>query len=169
MSNNSVTTQTNSNRDNRNEWRVKDILLRVFILLLATLFILTTLPVAAAGETKPVKQSGAFNIGPTTGQVVGVVAGGIAAIVVITVLVYYGFHHGNSIRGCATATSGGLEMVNEGDQLPYTLTGDVAGINAGQRLRISGKKIKGDATYRKFVIQKVKKDYGPCVANSSTP
>jgi len=57
-------------------------------------------------------------------------------------------------------------MVNEGDQQTYALTGDVDGIKAGNRVRLSGNKKKAD---KKFVVTKLAKDYGPCKAQATTP
>jgi hypothetical protein len=165
----SALTPAGVHRAGAKERSTRDILLRAFVLLLAALFFVTTLPAAQAQAAKPVTKSDTFNIGPSKGEVIGVVAGGIAAIVVITFLVYHGVHHGGSIKGCASTSPSGLQIVNDGDQLPYALTGELASIHPGQRVRVSGKKIKGDATYRKFVVEKVKNEYGPCAVKPATP
>jgi hypothetical protein len=92
-------------------------------------------------------------------KVVGGVAGGVAVIVVV---VYYSTHHGRTLRGCAVSSPGGMELMNEGDQQTYALTGETAVIKAGDRVRVSGKKTKGDPNHRQFVVKKLSKDYGAC-------
>jgi hypothetical protein len=51
-----------------------------------------------------------------------------------------------SITGCVASGPPGLSLQNEGDQQTYMLGGDVAGIKAGGRVRISGKKKKKAAS-----------------------
>jgi hypothetical protein len=46
------------------------------------------------------------------------------------------------------------------------LIGDIANIKTGDRIRISGKKNKKDASgKRDFLVEKLTKDYGPCTAS----
>jgi len=96
----------------------------------------------------------------------------IAAIAVgaaIGIGVFYAIHHTPSLKGCAVAGPDGLELKNEGDQKTYLLTGDTAGVKAGERVRVAGKKkagkgATGDTT---FLVEKLKKNYGACPATTT--
>jgi len=110
-----------------------------------------------------------FNIGPSKGQVAGVLVGGAAAIGVTIYAIYHFSHRGRSLRGCAVSSPGGLRLINEGDQQPYDLTGATATIKPGDRVRVKGKKIKSDPNHRQFVVEKLSKDYGACRATPATP
>lgn len=94
------------------------------------------------------------------GVTVGVVAGLVAATVIIIVLV----KHKLSITGCVAQGSGGLTLQNEGDNKTYVLQGDVAGVTPGQRVKLQGKRHKGEAS--QFDVSQVKKNYGACPAHS---
>jgi hypothetical protein len=59
-------------------------------------------------------------------------------------------------------------LLNEGDQQTYALAGDVNGIKAGNRIRVSGNKKKSTVNNRQFVTTKLSKDYGPCKTQPST-
>lgn len=92
---------------------------------------------------------------------IGVAVGAIGAGIGIGI--YYAFHHGHSLNGCAVSDSDGLQLQNRGDGQTYALTGEVAAIKPGDRVRVSGKKAKknGDAAQH-FVVEKLSKDYGAC-------
>ena len=97
---------------------------------------------------------------------VGVAVGGAA----IGVGIYFLVRRPPSLTGCATTGSGGLSLLNEGDQQTYTLIGDTLTIKPGDRIRVSGKKKKKEVTgTRDFLVEKVSKDYGPCKLQPATP
>jgi hypothetical protein len=123
---------------------------RSMIVLLACVFCLLATKTANAGV------AGASN-GKTTGVIIAIVAVGA----LIGVGVYYAVHHGHSLKGCVSPAAGGMQLLNEGDQRTYTLAGDVNGITAGNRVRVSGKKKAGE-NRQLFVVAKPAKDFGPC-------
>ena len=91
---------------------------------------------------------------------------GVGAL--IGVGVYFAVHHGHSLKGCASPGPGGMQLLNEGDQQTYALAGDVDGIKAGNRVRVSGNKKKATGNSRQFVATKLSKDYGPCKIQTAT-
>ena len=99
----------------------------------------------------------------------GVIIGVVAVTAGVGFLVYYSAHHGHSLRGCASSGPDGLQLANEGDGRTYELTGESAAVTPGDRVRVSGKKSKGDTNHRQFVVTKLSKDYGACKVASATP
>jgi len=73
------------------------------------------------------------------------------------------------MKGCASSGPGGIDLLNDRDQQTYALTGDVDGIKAGNRVRVSGNEKKAAGGGRQFVATKVSKDYGPCKIQPATP
>ena len=106
--------------------------------------------------------------GCTPGNVAKVVGGLAGGVTVIVFVVYFSAHHGHTLRGCAVSGPDGMELMNEGDQQTYALTGETAVIKAGDRVRVSGKKTKGDPNHRQFVVKKLSKDYGACRVTPAT-
>ncbi len=110
-----------------------------------------------------------FDIGPSKGQVVGVVVGIAAVGAAIGVGVYYAVRHNHSLTGCVVSGANGIELSNEGDHKTYGLVGDMAAIKAGDRVRVSGKKQKkGSGDAWPFLVEKVSKDFGPCPVSAGT-
>jgi hypothetical protein len=138
---------------------------RWLISLLIPLFFLLTAPSAKAQS----QQWNLGQIGPSKGEIVGGIVGAAAGLAVTGYLIYHYSHRGRSLRGCAVASAGGLQIVNEGDQRSYDLTGETAMIKTGDRVRVSGKKVKGDPNHRQFVVTKLSKDYGACRVAPATP
>ena len=82
--------------------------------------------------------------------------------------IYYAVRHGNSLNGCVVSGSDGPQLQNRGDGQTYSLTGEVAAIKPGDRVRVSGKKQKkNDGGAQHFAVEKLTKDYGPCEAQLS--
>jgi hypothetical protein len=106
------------------------------------------------------------------GEVDGILTAVIATTaVVVGVGIYFIVRHahGTSIKGCVAESPTGLQIVSDGDQLAYALTGETGGIKAGERVKLGGTKTKGDANYRKFTVKKVDREYGACVVKAATP
>jgi len=110
---------------------------------------------------------------PQSGTIGGVTGGDAVAIGVAIAGIgagigfgaFYAVHHGHSLDGCAVSGANGLELQNRGDQQTYALVGDTAGINPGERVRISGKKEKKSrGAHPKFLVEKLNRDFGPCKA-----
>lgn len=76
--------------------------------------------------------------------------------------IYFLVRQPPSISGCAASSADGLTLQNQGDQQTYSLIGDTAGIKAGERIRVSGKKKKDPSGKHEFLVEKLKKDYGAC-------
>ncbi|MFZ0661669.1 MAG: hypothetical protein WAM66_03170 [Acidobacteriaceae bacterium] len=132
---------------------------RSLILLLIPLSFLFAAPVAKADL--PYSSNNAKNA--------GVIIGGLAVVAGIGFLIYYSVHHGRSLKGCITSGPDGLQLVNEGDQRSYNLSGRTATIQPGDRVRVKGKKIKNAPTHRQFAVAKVSKDYGACRVSPAAP
>ena len=101
-------------------------------------------------------------IGPSGGQVAAALAGAAAAIVVITVVVVYAVRRAPSITGCAVSGTTGLTLENDSDHQSFVLNGETAGIKAGDRVKVQGKRQKASGAARGFTVLKVKRDYGVC-------
>jgi len=56
----------------------------------------------------------------------------------------------------------GCDWVSESDQQPYMLTGEVTGIQSGDRVRVIGRKQKSETGPRQFIVEKLAKKYGAC-------
>ncbi|MGH9588249.1 MAG: hypothetical protein ACRD3F_14965 [Acidobacteriaceae bacterium] len=108
-----------------------------------------------------------LNIGPSGTEVYGAMAGAAAGIGAITIFAIHE-HHTHTLKGCVESSAGGLRVTNEGDKRSYVLNGETGGLKAGERVRLSGHKAKGNATQRQFVVKKVSKDYGACRVSPAT-
>jgi len=104
----------------------------------------------------------------STGETVGAIAGVAGAGAVIAIVVVHE-HNVHVMRGCVASYRDGLQVKNEGDNRSYLLSGDTASIKAGERVKLSGKKMKGDGDHRQFALSKLTKDYGPCEVAKTTP
>jgi hypothetical protein len=113
----------------------------------------------------PVKAQKIVSNGEIAGAIVGIAAAGV----VIGVGTYYLLRKA-SITGCAVSNQNGLELGNESDRQTYMLIGDTADIKAGDRIRVKGKKKRKDSSAgRKFFVQELARNYGPCKALPATP
>jgi hypothetical protein len=131
---------------------------RPLIVLFICVFCFTTTKTASAGI-----------VGASDGKTAGVIIAIVGAVALIGVGVYFAVHHGHSMKGCASSGPGGIDLLNDRDQQTYALTGDVDGIKAGNRVRVSGNKKKAAGGGRQFIATKVSKDYGPCKIQPATP
>jgi hypothetical protein len=130
---------------------------RPLIILFICAFCLTTTKTANAGI-----------VGASDGKTAGVIIALVGVGVLIGVGVYFAVHHGHSVKGCASSGPGGMQLLNESDQRTYELAGDLDGIKAGNRVRISGNKKMLSGKTRRFIATKLSKDYGKCKIQGST-
>ena len=130
---------------------------RPLIIMFVFAFCLTTTKPANAGIA-----------GASDGKTAGVLIALVGVGVLIGVGVYFAVHHGHSVKGCASSGSGGMQLINESDHRTHELAGDLDGIKAGNRVRISGNKKKLSGNTRQFVATKLSKDYGLCQTQPST-
>jgi hypothetical protein len=101
-------------------------------------------------------------IGPSKGEVVGIIVGAAAAITVVGILIYRETHKHPSITGCVANGTDGLNLKNERDKKIYTLSGDSSALRVGDRVALKGKKIKDSGGKLSFQVEKLTKDYGTC-------
>lgn len=94
-----------------------------------------------------------------------IVLGGVAVVAAIGVGVFFAFHHGASIKGCAVNGPGGLEIRTQNGANVYELSGATADVRAGDLVRVKGKKKRAqDGDVPMFVVRGLAKDYGACAA-----
>jgi hypothetical protein len=103
---------------------------------------------------------------------VGLSVAAIAAVVVGTTVgitfAVQNSHH--TLQGCVFSDANGLKLRTD-DAKVYTLEGETATIKVGDRFKFHGSKLKktkdstGDHV---FVVERLKKDYGPCPATAAT-
>jgi len=97
---------------------------------------------------------------------VGVAIGAVG--IAIGFGIYYAVHHDHSIKGCVAGGPESLQLTGKDDPQIWTLIGDTAGVHAGDRVRLVGKKKKKDSSgNRQFLVEKLSKDYGPCPASAA--
>lgn len=111
-------------------------------------------------------------IGPSTGEVVGIAAGAVAVVVIGTVVLVHVHNSHHILKGCVTSGPGGLEVLNESDKKTYALTGVPANVKVGDIVRVNGskdKKAKDSAGNQEFIVEKMSRDYGPCKTALAAP
>ena len=108
-------------------------------------------------------QSGGGTIGPSNGEIIGIIAGVAAGLVVVGVLIYHGTHkHASSMTGCVASGADGLTLRNEKDKKVYALSGYSAALTAGERVTVQGEKVKGASGKASFQVAALAKDFGAC-------
>ena len=84
--------------------------------------------------------------------------------------IYYSVHHSQRLTGCTVLGANGLGLENRDDRQMYTLVGATAAIKPGERVRVSGKRVKGSAgPAPQFLVDHLSKDYGACPPSPATP
>jgi hypothetical protein len=110
----------------------------------------------------PQTNGGYGNIGPSKGEVIGIIVGAAAALTVVGLIIYHETHKHPSITGCVAPVADGLTLKNEKDKKVYVLSGDSAALRAGERVTLKGQKIKGSFEKPSFQVEKLTRDYGTC-------
>ena len=105
-------------------------------------------------------QSG--SIGPTKGQVIAAVAGAGAALGAAGYVIYHETHKHPIVMGCLATNADGLSLTDEKNRKVYVLTGNLAALQAGEKVAIKGKKSKDPSGKQFFQVEKLTKDLGPC-------
>ena len=130
--------------------------------------ILAKAAVCALLVTAATKPAAANSI-PTQSDVIWIGVGIAAIGAGIGIGIYYAVHHNHSLTGCAVSGANGLELQNKGDQQTYALVGAVNAIKPGERIRVSGKRVKKTpGPPPQFLVEQLSKDFGPCPAIPST-
>jgi hypothetical protein len=112
--------------------------------------------------TVPAFPQGSGQIGPSKGEIAGIIVGVAAAITVVGFVVYHETHKHATVTGCVTAEAAGLSLKNEKDAKVYVLSGDSAALKAGEHVTLKGKKKNDSSEKRIFEVEKLTKDYGAC-------
>jgi hypothetical protein len=102
-------------------------------------------------------------IGPSKGQVIGAAVGAVAVITIVGVVIYFAVRQPR-ITGCAAAGPDGsmtLQGSKTGDPL-YVLQNAPPTLQAGQRVKVFGKKMKQADKAKVFTVARVDKVYGAC-------
>jgi hypothetical protein len=100
---------------------------------------------------------------PTQNQVTGIIIAIVAIGAGIGIGVYFLVRRPPSLTGCAVQGSSSLTLENETDHQVFMLIGDTPNLKVGERVRVTGKKQKKDASgARTFLVEKLNKDYGAC-------
>jgi len=130
--------------------------------------VVSSLIVSSVLITSATAQTTLGNLGHPKAEIIGgaVAAGAGIALVTITVIEVHKSHH--TFKGCVTTSPNGLQGISDSDRRVYQLSGVTANLKAGDQVRLHGSKEKSKGSGdRTFVIQEVKKDYGPCKAPPS--
>ena len=106
------------------------------------------------------------HIGPSTGEVVGILVG---AGVAIGVVVYLVIPKHKTIEGCVTSSDGGLRLVGERSKQTYALATDNVTLQPGHRFTLKGKQGKKHSGSRDFRVTQLVRDAGPCGGAESLP
>ena len=94
-----------------------------------------------------------------------IVIGIVATSVAIGVAIGFSIHavRNHSLEGCIVAGPGALELRQSGNPQLWALSGDIASLQPGRHVSVAGKRQKKTAAAtRDFLVEKVKKNYGPC-------
>jgi hypothetical protein len=122
--------------------------------------------VAACALLATATDTAKAQIGVTKSQADWIVVGIAAIGAGIGLGIYFAVRaHGHSLTGCTGSGPDEPELVSENDQQTYALTGELAGIKPGERIRVSGKKGRKNAgAHAQFLVEKLSRDFGPCKA-----
>jgi hypothetical protein len=104
-------------------------------------------------------------IGPSTGEIVGAAVGIGATVAVVTLVAVNHSHH--VLKGCVFNGPNGLRLQTSDSKI-YTLEGDAASVQAGDRVKLHGsrlKKTKDSSGDQVFKVERLTKNYGPCQVN----
>jgi hypothetical protein len=97
------------------------------------------------------------------GAIIGGIAGGAAAV---GGLLYWRHHNRAKLVGCVTGN--GDKLVSDKSSETYSLSNPSGeDLKAGDRVELSGKKIKADSGEPVFEVHKMSKDLGKCTATTA--
>jgi hypothetical protein len=108
----------------------------------------------------------------SSGQAIAIVAGGVAVIVIGTVVLVQVHKAHHTLKGCVTAGPGGITVLNERDQRVYAINGVTADVKLGDIVKVQGNRQKGQndsAGDEDFTITRFSRDFGPCKAALASP
>jgi hypothetical protein len=86
----------------------------------------------------------------------------VVAVLVTAIVVVVVVHHGKTrVTGCVSGTAGGFAIVSESDQRVYELSGAAAGLKAGERVTIDGKRHR-NGSFWSLEVSHLRQDFGRC-------
>jgi hypothetical protein len=130
--------------------------------LIIALVLVLCVPTGAQAPIGTISPSTHFG-GVSTGEIAAIVAGVAVPAVVIAVVLFHHSSKSRTITGCVVAAQNGFTVANEKDQRVYALSGDTAGVKAGERMRLQGHKIDSSAgNPLGWQVSQIQKDYGAC-------
>jgi hypothetical protein len=101
--------------------------------------------------------------GVSKAEIIGIVVGVVSLAVVLTIVLVHHSSKTRTITGCVVASPNGFTLNNERDNRVYALSGDTAGVKAGERMRLQGHKIDSSAgNPLGWQVSQIQKDYGAC-------
>lgn len=114
-------------------------------------------------ESTPVEAQGGFGAKSCCDG--AAVYGGIAAAAAIVAVTVYLVVRKPSITGCTETSGSSLVLRTDGGGATYALTGDIAQLKTGERVRVSGKRSKKEHS---FSVNKLSKDFGACQPSAAS-
>ncbi len=108
------------------------------------------------------------SIGPSTGEVIGVAVGVGAGIATIVAVEVHHVHH--TLQGCVFEGPGTDLQIRRGAKT-YTLVGNTAGILTGEKVRLSGTRMKAPKHSNldpAFMVRQITRDYGRCTTQAGS-
>ena len=110
-----------------------------------------------ASSPASAQQGGFGHIGPSTGEVVGILVGTAA---VLGLVVYLVIPKQKTVEGCVESGDGGMRLTDGKDKHTYALVTDKVSLQPGPRVTLKGKKSKGKSGTLQFGARKLVKDQG---------
>ena len=100
----------------------------------------------------------------SNGTIAGVIVGMVAAVAIVAYVVVHETSKKRSITGCVIPADNGMSLTDEKDKRSYALSGNTSDIKPGDRVTLSGKKIKPKDAGRPAVweTKTISKDFGVC-------
>jgi anti-sigma-K factor RskA len=99
----------------------------------------------------------------TTGELAVVAIVAVAAAVVVVTVVLITQTKGRTITGCVNSGESGMLVTDEKDKRVYVLSGNTAGVKPGERMSLTGRKIKANSgATLVWETKKISKDFGSC-------
>jgi subtilase family serine protease len=92
----------------------------------------------------------------STGIAIG--AGAAAGVL----LAYFLLRNRNTAVGCVEGSGSSAKLINEKDKKTYALNAGTLDLKPGERVKLSGKKMKSGSGESSFAAKKLVKDYGSC-------
>jgi hypothetical protein len=96
--------------------------------------------------------------------IAGVITGAVAVVVIVAYVVVHESTKKRSITGCVISAANGMSVTDEKDKRFYALSGNTAGVKAGDRVTLQGKRIKPKDAGKAVAweTKTISKDFGAC-------